>query len=397
MGKTKAMRPLFFVLGLGFYNSLYAATCEYNILNEWGTGFTAQVRIVNDSLQPIEGWYVSWSYTDGTQVPRTWDAELSGENPYTAKNLSYNRRIAANSSTTFGFNGYKATQGAAAEIPELSGICAPEAVNQPPIASISANPAQGSTPLTVTFDASGSTDPENDVLTYRWNFGNGDTATGANVTRTFDTAGSYSVSLIANDGQLDSSPTFTTIVASEPSTDPVDGFVLDAANSSLFFVSTKQTHVLERHEFTDLYGSISSAGEATLGINLSSIESGIAIRNERMRNFLFEVDMFSEAQVTVPVDLAALATQAIGGTVTQSIAATLNLHGVSAAIDTDVVVTKLSDSQMMVQNVSPILIKAADYDLTGGIDQLRNIANLRSISYTVPVNFNLLFNTASAQ
>ena len=46
----------------------------------------------------------------------------------------------------------------------------------------------------------------------------------------------------------------------------------------------------------------------------------------------------------------------------------------------------------MVQNVSPIVINAQDYALVEGIETLRGLANLPVISYSVPVNFTLIYN-----
>ncbi len=403
MKKNLLLSSLLLVSGLSATPSVFAATCEYNILSEWGAGFTAQVRIVNDSPQQIDGWSVSWSYTDGTNVPRTWDAALSGNNPYVARNMSYNRRIAPNASLTFGFNGYKAVRGSKAEIPSLGGICATQPPsNEAPVAVINANPGSGVAPLRVNFDGTASSDADNDSLTYRWDFGNGDTSNQAVVSRTFERAGRYSVSLTVNDGQVESTRVFTTITATEPAPQPdpepqPNGMVLDPQASSLYFVSTKQINASETHEFTDISGAITADGQASLRLNLSSIESGIAVRNQRMRDFLFEVATYPDALVTLPVDLAGLMAQDVGSTVTQAITATLDLHGVAAAIDTEVTVTKLSATSVLVQNVAPILISAGDYNLDVGIDRLRNIANLRSIGYTVPVNFTLMYNTQAAR
>jgi hypothetical protein len=75
--------------------------------------------------------------------------------------------------------------------------------NQPPTARLSATPTSGPAPLTVSFDASGSDDPDGDALTYEWNFGDG-TQTGGQtptVDHTFGTAGAYSVLLTVSDGQ----------------------------------------------------------------------------------------------------------------------------------------------------------------------------------------------------
>ena len=51
------------------------------------------------------------------------------------------------------------------------------------------------------FDASLSTDQNNDVLSYNWNFGDGVTATGVNVSHAYATSGSYTVTLTTGDGE----------------------------------------------------------------------------------------------------------------------------------------------------------------------------------------------------
>ncbi|WP_108718086.1 PKD domain-containing protein [Miniimonas sp. S16] len=53
--------------------------------------------------------------------------------------------------------------------------------------------------LTVSVNGSGSTDPEGGVLTYAWDFGDGTTGTGATATRTYATAGTYTVALTVTD------------------------------------------------------------------------------------------------------------------------------------------------------------------------------------------------------
>ena len=68
------------------------------------------------------------------------------------------------------------------------------AANQPPTAAITASPTSGSVPLTVSFDGTGSSDPEGRPLTYSWDL-NGDgtfgDATGATASYTYTTAGVY--------------------------------------------------------------------------------------------------------------------------------------------------------------------------------------------------------------
>ncbi|MBU2984345.1 YceI family protein, partial [Saccharophagus degradans] len=177
----------------------------------------------------------------------------------------------------------------------------------------------------------------------------------------------------------------------EPEPEPELAYSLDATASFLNFVSSKKTHVLETHRFDVLSGGISTAGEAQLVIDLNSVNTGIDVRNGRMRDYLFETATYSVATVTVPVDLAAVAGLAVGEDMLVDVSATLDLHGVPGVIDTQLNVQRLSATRIMVQNQSPLLIKAADYSLEAGIETLRNLASLNVISTTVPVDFVLFY------
>lgn len=57
--------------------------------------------------------------------------------------------------------------------------------NNPPTARFTFQPAYGDSPLTVTFDASLSSDVDGQVRVYGWDFGDGTTASGVQITHTF--------------------------------------------------------------------------------------------------------------------------------------------------------------------------------------------------------------------
>ena len=74
-----------------------------------------------------------------------------------------------------------------------------EVTNPPPVASFSLSDDNPVTGATVTFDASGSYDPNDEIKTYTWDFGDGTTATGREVTHSYDQAGDFAVSLTVTD------------------------------------------------------------------------------------------------------------------------------------------------------------------------------------------------------
>ncbi len=98
------------------------AQCSYQINSQWGNGFTAAIRIKNTTNTVINGWSVNWQYTDGSRVTNLWNASLSGGNPYSAKNLSWNSTIQPGQTLEFGFQGSKPA--GTASVPAVTGaVC----------------------------------------------------------------------------------------------------------------------------------------------------------------------------------------------------------------------------------------------------------------------------------
>ena len=72
--------------------------------------------------------------------------------------------------------------------------------NRTPTAVVSAHPTSGVAPLEVSFDGSGSRDPDGDPLSYTWNFGDESAATkGVTASHTYPTNGLFDVQLVVDD------------------------------------------------------------------------------------------------------------------------------------------------------------------------------------------------------
>lgn len=86
----------------------------------------------------------------------------------------------------------------------------------PPSACINASPTSGPAPLYVSFDGSCSYDPDGDLSSYSWDFGDGTTSSGANTAHLYWTPGYYNVTLVVTDSLGLTSYSYTYIYVSDP-------------------------------------------------------------------------------------------------------------------------------------------------------------------------------------
>jgi outer membrane protein OmpA-like peptidoglycan-associated protein len=84
----------------------------------------------------------------------------------------------------------------------MPAAAAPPPANRPPTARFR-GPAEGEANALITFNAEESSDPDGDKLTYRWDFGDGETQsfTFPNATHRYTKAGNFTVRLTVDDGR----------------------------------------------------------------------------------------------------------------------------------------------------------------------------------------------------
>lgn len=171
---------------------------------------------------------------------------------------------------------------------------------------------------------------------------------------------------------------------------------LNNDSSKLTIVTTKAKDISEIGIFKQLAGAIDDNGKATLKIDLSSIDTNVPIRNQRMVQYLFEVNDYPTADLTVQFDPKTLSNLQPGDKLAETIQGELSLHGLKAPITADLNIVKLDDNSLFVSNQQPILVNAKTFNLVTGIEKLDSLVNHPGISNTVPVDFNLVFSPVSS-
>lgn len=176
----------------------------------------------------------------------------------------------------------------------------------------------------------------------------------------------------------------------------VADWTLDAERSAVTYVTIKSKDIAENNRFQELHGHIDDSGQVVVSLMLDSVETLIPIRNERMRDILFETTNYKEAQLRAQLDPKLLASLPVGQIQRVAAEGQLTLHGQSQQLTLSMLVGRLDVNTVMVASTEPLLIEASKFGLSDRVEKLREIAGLQSISEAVPVVFVVTFTQTAA-
>ncbi len=164
-------------------------------------------------------------------------------------------------------------------------------------------------------------------------------------------------------------------------------WVVDEA-SRIGFVSIKNNVVGENNAFERVSGRISGAGAVAVNIDLTSVETGVGIRNERLQKMLFNVASFPKATVSAQLTQDQLNALESGGSAAASVSVAVTLHGNTVSKMADLTAARTGDT-VRVTTTQPIVISASEFGLEAGVAALQSIAGLNAISRSIPVTVDL--------
>ena len=151
--------------------------------------------------------------------------------------------------------------------------------------------------------------------------------------------------------------------------------------------STKNDRISERHQIKFKTGAVSSTGQVDLVLDLRTTETNIPIRNERMQQHLFAQFRLATVSAQLPPDVFAKARA--GKAISEPVVVTLVANGVAQTYSMQMVLEQDVMGGLIVSGKTEIDVSLFGYG--AGIEMLRNLAGLLSISTLVPVDFLLPF------
>lgn len=182
----------------------------------------------------------------------------------------------------------------------------------------------------------------------------------------------------------------TTLLLTLPMTS-LAKYDLVESKSKLVFVSIKKDSIGEVNEFTSLSGNIDKNGVATVEVDLTSVDTGIEIRDQRLQQFLFDTDKFTTAKIQTEVSLDVLKNLAVGDSFHRHTPITVSLHGLEKKLTAHSDVFKIAENKILVVSAKPVILNAGEFGLVAGVEKLKELAGLPSIATAIPVTFKLVF------
>lgn len=183
-------------------------------------------------------------------------------------------------------------------------------------------------------------------------------------------------------------PKLVIILSGVGFTVPVQADWTVSDSSRIGFVSIKNNRIGENNAFERVSGSISESGQVAVSVDLSSVETGIGIRNERLQKMLFEVASFPTASIDAALSDSQIAALRAGGARAESVSVNIRLRGKTVSKTANVSVSS-SGGDVRVTTTQPIVITAQEFGLESGVAALQQIAGLNAISRSIPVTVDL--------
>jgi len=172
-----------------------------------------------------------------------------------------------------------------------------------------------------------------------------------------------------------------------------ENWTLKGALSTISFGSVKKEKMGETYRFSNISGKVGQDGKVIVTIDLDSVQTGVDIRDKRMRKHVFGGDRKKRvtATLTAQVDPKTVTALPMGALKPLSTTVELDFLGRKIPVEANLMIVRLSPERVMVLTDGMIWYSTEDLGIDTGISKLQELAGLPSITRAFPVTARLVF------
>ena len=179
------------------------------------------------------------------------------------------------------------------------------------------------------------------------------------------------------------------------STPAIAAWQVDNSKSEFHFVTTKAgkagtTATEEVQSFKQVDGKVDDSGVIAVSVDLGSVDTGISIRDQRLKEMLFNVANNPKAVFSGKVDIEEIKKIPVGAMKDVDLNGTITLCGQSHPVVAKLRVVSLGQHKLLVETRAPFIVNAADFGIQAGVDALREVMGLNVLSSAAPVSFSIV-------
>lgn len=171
---------------------------------------------------------------------------------------------------------------------------------------------------------------------------------------------------------------------------------VDSNGSDFHFVTTKASKpgslaIEEVQSFKDVKGKVGDDGIIDFSVNLASIDTNVPLRDQRIRDMIFNVAANPRATFAGRVNAMELRKFAPGEVKDMELVGQMTICGQTKPVIVKLRIVILSGNNIIASTRTPIIVSASDFGIQIGVDALREIMGLNVLSSSVPVSFSVVF------
>ena len=169
-----------------------------------------------------------------------------------------------------------------------NGTTESEPENQPPVSDPS-GPYEGTEGVPITFDGSGSYDPDGSIVSYEWDFGDGNNGTGVSPNNTYTQNGTYTVNLTVTDNKNATDVNTTTATVTSAPVVTTYNFTAGAGLNKWAYLYQHNMKPPATNEVPDIEFTSSQYGRISTDNRKMQSDSTNSVDNYAVHRFKFDI------------------------------------------------------------------------------------------------------------